>query len=115
MFLASSLMLAQLETQYVAPSYFNVVLLTLLALGAVGWLVAAVLGFARARVFGPATRWFALAAVCLVIYHLQFVLTVLAATNNPNLLLSLGAFFPLFIVIGAVCAIIGFARLNKAR
>jgi hypothetical protein len=115
MFLASSLMLAQVETQYVAPSYFTVVLLTLLALGAVGWLVAAVLGFARARVFGPATRWFALAAVCLVIYHLQFVLTVLAASSNPNMLLSLGAFFPLFIVIGAICAIIGFARLNRPR
>ncbi|MDT4953233.1 MAG: hypothetical protein QOH63_2724 [Acidobacteriota bacterium] len=115
MILASSLMLAQVETQYTAPGYFNLVLLTLLALGAIGWLVAAVLGFSRARVFGTATRWFAAAAVCLVLYHLQFVLTVLAASSNPNLLLSLGAFFPLFIVIGAVCAIMGFARLTRQR
>jgi Na+-transporting NADH:ubiquinone oxidoreductase subunit NqrE len=115
MVLVSSLVLAQVETQYTAPGYFNLVLLTLLALGAIGWLVAAVLGFSRARVFGPATRWFALAAVCLVIYHLQLVLTVLAANSNPNLLLSLGAFFPLFIVIGAICAIIGFARLTRQR
>jgi len=114
MLLASSFMLAQLETQYVAPSYFSLVLLALLALGAVGWLVAAVLGFARARVFGPATRWFALAALCLVIFHVQFLLTVIVANSNPSLLLSLGAFFPLFIVVGAICAIIGFARLVRS-
>lgn len=110
----ASFMLAQ-STQYFAPSYFNMVLLGLLALGAVGWLVAAVLGFARARAFGPATRWFAFAAVSLVIYHLQFVLMVLAANSNPDLLLSIGAFFNLFVVVGAVCAIIGFARLTDPR
>lgn len=115
MFLASSFMLAQVETQFNAPSYFNTVLISLLALGAVGWLVAAVLGFARARVFGPATRWFALAAVCLVVYHLQFVVMVLAARSNPDLLLAIGAFFNLFIVAGAVCAVIGFARLTTPR
>jgi MFS superfamily sulfate permease-like transporter len=114
MLVASSFMLAQ-ETMYSAPSYFNVVLLSLLGLGAIGWLVAAVLGFSRARVFGPATRWFALAAVCLVIYHVQFVVMVLAAYNNPDMLLSIGAFFNLFIVAGAVCAIIGFARLVNPR
>lgn len=115
MLAASSLVLAQVETQYVAPGYFNVVLLSLLALGAIGWLVAAVLGFSRARTFGTATRWFALAALCLVLFHLQLVLTVLAASSNPNMLLSIGAFFPLFIALGAICAVIGFARLVNPR
>jgi hypothetical protein len=112
--IVSSLVLAQ-STEYVAPSYFNVVLLGLLALGAIGWLVAAVLGFARARAFGPATRWFALSAVALLIYHLQFVLMVLAANSDRSLLLTIGAFFNLFVVVGAVCAIIGFARMTGPR
>lgn len=114
MLVASSFMLAQ-ETMYSAPGYFQLVLLGLLALGAVGWLVAAVLGFARARAFGPAIRWFALAAVCLLIYHLQFVVMVIAARGNPDLLLSIGAFFNLFVVVAAVCAIIGFTRLTAPR
>jgi uncharacterized membrane protein YqjE len=117
MFLASSLMLAQVETQYNAPGYFRLVLLGLLALGAVGWLVAALLGFARARAFGPAARWFALAAVCLVIYHLQWLLLafVIANSNSPDMVLAVGAFFNLFILLGAVCAIIGFARMTSQR
>ena len=113
--LASTLILAQTETQFVAPSYFNIVLVGLLVLGAIGWLVATVLGFSRARVFGPAIRWFALAALCLLIYHVQFVLMVVAALQNPGLLLAIGAFFNLFVVLAAVCAIIGFAQLNKPR
>lgn len=111
----SSPMLAQLETQYTAPNYFKTVFLGLLALGAIGWLVAAALGFARSRAFGPAARWFALAAVSLVIYHLQFVIMTLAAATNPDMLLSIGAFLNLFIVIGAACAIVGFARLTNQR
>jgi hypothetical protein len=115
MLVDSTLMLAQMETQYVAPGYFQIVLLALLALGAVGWLIAAVLGFARAPAFGPATRWFALAAVCLLLYHIQFVAMVLLANSNPNMLLSIGAFFNLFVVVGAVCAIMGFVRLTSPR
>lgn len=118
MVVASSFMLAQLETQYNAPGYFRIVLLGLLALGAVGWLVAAVLGFARARAFGPATRWFALAAVCLIIYHLQWILfafVIANSENNPDMALAVGAFFNLFVVLGAVCAIIGFVRLTNQR
>jgi len=107
-------MLAQMET-YTAPSYFRVVILTLLALGAVGWLVAAALGFARSRSLGSATWWFAIAALSLLIYHLQFVIMVLAALSNPDLLLAIGAFFNLFIVVGAACAIVGFARLSNQR
>ena len=117
MVLASSLMLAQVETQYNAPDYFRLVLLGLLGLGAIGWLIAALLGFARARAFGPSTRWFALAAVCLFIYHLQWLLLafVIANSNNPNMVLTVGAFFNLFVLIGAVCAIIGFVRLTSQR
>jgi hypothetical protein len=83
----------------------------LLAGGALGWLVAAVLGFTRAR--GPAARWFALAAVCLVIYHLQWIVLGLAMTGRgTDSVLSLGAFFNLFVLLAAVCAILGFTRLT---
>ncbi|MDT5120678.1 MAG: hypothetical protein QOC96_160 [Acidobacteriota bacterium] len=117
MFLASSFILAQQQAEFGIPSYFNLIVLSLLALGVVGWLIATVLGFARARAFGPATRWFALAALCLLIYHVQLVVMVLAAAafTNRDMVLSIGAFFNLFIVIGAVCAIMGFIRLTNPR
>jgi hypothetical protein len=115
MVVASSFMLAQMETQYSAPGYFQIVFLALLALGVVGWLIAAVLGFARARAFGPATRWFAFAAICLIIYHLQWVLLAFALANSPDLVLAIGAFLNVFVVLGAVCAIMGFIRLTNQR
>ena len=115
MLVDAPLMLAQVETQYNAPGYFQLVFLSLLALGAIGWLIAAVLGFARARAFGPATRWFAFAAVCLIIYHLQWILLAYAMVNSPNSVLAVGAFLNLFVVVAAVCAIIGFVRLTNPR
>jgi hypothetical protein len=115
MIFASSFLLALQE--FVKPSYFDAVAFALIALGAVGWLVAAVIGFSRARAFGVSARWFALSAACLLLYHVQLVVVVLvaAAFNNFGLVLSIGAFFNLFIVLGAVCAIIGFVRLTNPR
>jgi hypothetical protein len=102
------------DQAYRAPSYFLWVALLLLAAGALGWLVAAVLGFTRARVFGAAARWFALSAACLVIYHLQWlVLAVGIAGRGTDIVLSLGAFFNLFVFLAAVCAIIGFTRFTN--
>jgi hypothetical protein len=116
MFLASILLLAQVETRYNQPSYFVPVVVLMLAAGLVLWLVAAVLGFARARAFGPSTRWFAIAAVCMIIYHLQFLLLALGvALDNPNLTLAVGAFFNFFAVIAAICSIVGFIRLTQPR
>lgn len=103
------------EQAYRAPSYFVPVALLLLTVGALGWLVAATLGFARARVFGASARWFALAAVCLLLHHLFFVVLALGVISNSDLVLSLGAFFNLFVVLGAVCAILGFTRLTDPR
>ena len=48
-------MLAQSETTFREPGYFAPAILGMLALGAVTWLIAAVLGFARARAFVPGT------------------------------------------------------------
>ncbi|HEV3469456.1 MAG TPA: hypothetical protein VG148_09070 [Pyrinomonadaceae bacterium] len=105
---------AQQDQAYRAPSYFLWVALSLLAGGALGWLVAAVLGFTRARVFGAAARWFAVAAVCLVIYHLQWVVLAFGMVGGDNdVVLSLGAFFNLFVLLAAVCAIIGFTRFTN--
>ena len=105
---------AQQDQIFRAPSYFTPVLLGLLALGALGWLVAAVLGFTRARVFGSPARWFALASVCLVCFHLQLlVVGIGVAGNDTGMVLAIGAFLNIFVVLGAVCAIIGFTRLTN--
>ena len=97
-----------------APSYFEYVFLILLVAGALGWLVAAVLGFSRARGFGPAARWFALSAACMIIYHVHlFAVGIVVAQKDNDLVLSIGAFFNLFVVLASVCAIIGFVQLNK--
>src|SRR6266571_1669628 len=100
------------------PGYFAAVLIGSLILGGLGWLIAAVLGFARARAFGASTRWFSFAAVCLIIYHIQFIvlgfLVILGAPRNDfDPVLNGGAFLNLFIVLGAFCAIMGFVRLTN--
>ena len=116
MLMTSLLLLAQADDQiYRTPSYFAPVLL-LLAGGAVGWLVAAVLGFSRARAFGTSTRWFALSAVCLILFHAQLLLLGLAIVqNNSEMLFGVAAFLDLFILLGSVCAILGFIRLTDPR
>src|ERR1051325_12096881 len=105
---ASSIML-QTGVSANQPAYFAAVLIGSLILGGVGWLVAAVLGVARARAFGASTRWFSFAAVCLLIYHIQFLLLGFIAVmgvqqNDFDSVLAFGAFFNLFVVLGAVCA-----------
>jgi hypothetical protein len=103
------------------PAYFLVVTLLLLIAGGIAWLVAAVLGFARSPAFGPSARWFSYAAVCLIVYHLQFLLfgvLVFMGTQNSDSLstaLGVGAFFNLFVLLGAFCAIMGFVRLTSPR
>ena len=99
------------------PSYFPWVVLGLLGVGGLGWLIAAALGFARARAFGESPRWFAISAVCLLLYHVQIFVFVIYGINEQNTesLLAMGAFFNLFVALGAVCAIIGFMRMNDPR
>ncbi|MBA2524511.1 MAG: hypothetical protein H0V18_01830 [Pyrinomonadaceae bacterium] len=109
-------MLAQAETTFRQPGYFAPVMLGLLVLGAVGWLIAAVLGFARARAFGPSARWFSFAAVCLILFHLQFIaLGFSLLTEDNTLIFGILTFFNVFVVLGAVCAIMGFIRLTSPR
>jgi hypothetical protein len=116
MFPGLILLLAQASNRYTPPSYFLPVVILLLVGGVIGWLVAAVLGFARARAFGPSARWFAIAAVFMLIYHLQFLLIALGIIlEDPNITLSVGAFFNLFAVLAAICSIMGFVRLTNPR
>lgn len=106
----------QADQAYRVPTYFRWVFLLLLVCGALGWLVAAVLGFARARAFGSSARWFALAAICLILFHLHFIVLGFAMTQeSSDLVLQVGAFLNLFVVLGAVCTIIGFTRLTNPR
>ena len=108
--------LVQVETRFNEPSYFKPVVFGSLVAGAVGWLVAAVLGFARARAFGASVRWFSIAAVLLIVYHLQFLLLAFGLiTSNMDLVWQLLTFFNIFIVLAAVCAILGFVRLTDPR
>lgn len=93
-------------------SPYHIVLPALVAAGALVWLIAAILGFTRARAFGASTRWFAFSAACLVIYHIQLVVFALAFNTFG---LNFGAFFNLFVVLAALCAIIGFRRLSDPR
>src|SRR5829696_1773571 len=104
------------------PTFFFLVTLLLLIAGGVGWLIAAVLGFARSPAFGPSARWFSYAAVCMIIYHLHFLLfgifAVLGISQNSidlSMALGVGAFFNLFVVIGSICAIMGFIRMTNPR
>jgi len=111
--LTATLLAMLAQTAYTPPAYFGVVVIVLLVAGIIGWIIAAVLGFARARAFGPSTRWFAFASVCLIIYHLQFLMLAVAAIqNDPDLALGVGAFFNLFVVLASICAILGFIRLT---
>lgn len=115
------LLLQQRPLQATQPGFFSLVVVGLLLAGGIGWLIAAVLGFARAPAFGPSARWFSYAAVCLIIYHLHFLLfgllVLTGVTQNSDLssALGVGAFFNLFVVLGAICMIMGFVRLTKPR
>ena len=94
-----------------------VVFLVLFVGSLLGWLVAAVLGFARARAFGPATRWFAIACLCLLGFNLHLLAVAFFGMTeaDPEKVLSFGAFAPLFVLLGSICAIIGFLRLTNPR
>jgi len=106
----------QTETTFNEPSYFVPVILGLLVFGAILWLVAAVLGFARARAFGASTRWFSFAAVCLLLFHLQFLLLAFGLIiNDKRTVFAILSFFNVFVVLGAICAIMGFVRLTNPR
>jgi hypothetical protein len=115
--LAPPLILAQSEaTVYNLPSYFIWVFGLLLIAGGLGWLVATVLGFARSRAFGLSTRWFALGAACLILYHAHWLALVFSINSqNGNIIFPILASLNFFVVLGAVCTIIGFARLNTPR
>lgn len=112
-----ALTLAQIETPQIQSTALVVTICALLVAGLVGWLIATILGFSRARVFGPSTRWFALSALCLLIYHIHFIAFGLLGMVETDMakLLSFGSFFNLFVFLGSICAIIGFMRLSNPR
>jgi hypothetical protein len=114
--IATVAMLIQVETAFREPSYFAPVMLGMLGLGALSWLVAAVLGFARAKAFGPSARWFSFGAVSLILFHLQFIaLGFGLLTKDNSLVFGLLTFFNIFVIIAAFCAIMGFIRLTSPR
>lgn len=99
------------------PAYFPWVALGLLAVGGLGWLIAAVLGFARARAYGESPRWFAISAVCLLLNQVQWVVFAIYGASERNLenVVGMASFFNLFIALGAIFAIVGFMRMNDGR
>jgi hypothetical protein len=116
MFIFLATLFAQASTSFHQPSYFGPVIATMFLLGAIAWLVAAVLGFARARAFGPSTRWFSFTAVCMLLFHIQFLAIGFGVlTNDSNFVFTVLTFFNFFVILGAICAIIGFIRLTTPR
>jgi len=116
MFIFLVTLLAQVANTFHQPSYFAPVMVTMFLLGAVAWLVAAVLGFARARAFGSSARWFTFTAICLLLFHIQFLaLGFGVLTNDTNFVFTVLTFFNFFVILGAACAIIGFIRLTNPR
>src|SRR5262245_63888627 len=106
----------QVETTFKEPSYFVPVILGMFVLGAVLSLVASVLGFARARAFGPATRWFSFAAICLLLFHIQFLVFGFGVVlQERSIVFPVLTFFNIFVVLAAICAIMGFFRLTSPR
>src|SRR5713226_3280903 len=98
--MAAIVMFAQVETTLREPGYFAPVMLGMLVLGAVACLIAAVLGFARARAFGPSARWFSLLAVCLILFHVQFIVLGLGVlTKDSSLIFGILSFFNFFILV----------------
>src|SRR5258706_12122656 len=92
----------QTETTFNEPSYFFPVILGSLVFGAILWLVAAVLGFPRARAFGASPRWFSFASVCLLLFHLQFLLLAFGLIiKDFRTMVSILTFFFIFFVVGA--------------
>jgi hypothetical protein len=116
MFLGSILMLAQVKTTFDEPWYFAPVMLGMLVVGVLAWLIAAVLGFARARAFGASARWFSFAAVCLILFHLQFIVLGFGfLTKDNSLVFTTLTFFNVFVLLAGICAIMGFIRLTSPR
>src|SRR5258708_38226895 len=116
MLIAAMLMLAQVETTANKPAYFIPAFLGMFLRGAVAWLIASVLGFARARAFGPSARWFSFAAVCLLLFHIQIIAMGFGVvTTDKSLALGVLTFLNLFVILGAFCAIMGFIRLTSPR
>ena len=111
-----SLVMILQDTTFVPPSYFGPVVVSMLVAGAVGWLVAAVLGFARASAFGASARWFSYVALCLLFFHLQFLALAFGLfLKDATTVFALLTFFNGFVVVGAFCAIMGFIRMTSPR
>jgi hypothetical protein len=110
------LLLQDTETTFLEPSYFFPVVISFLVIGAMGWLVATVLGFARARAFGASARWFSFVSLCLLLFHLQFLALAFGLIiKDLKLAFAILTFFNGFVVIGSFCAIMGFVRLTSPR
>lgn len=116
MILATLTMLAQQESVVRVPSYFYPAIMGMFLLGIVMALVAAVLGFARAGAFGPSARWFSFAAVSLILFHVQFLILGFGfISDDSNLVFGILTFFNIFVLISAVCMVMGFVRLTNPR
>lgn len=116
MVMPALIMLLQTETTFHEPGYFAPAIMAMFLLGGIVSLVAAVLGFARARAFGASARWFSFAAVCLILFHIQFlVLGFGVLTKDSSLVFGILTFFNFFILLAAICAVMGFVRLTSPR
>lgn len=103
-------------SNYQQPKYFVPTLLLLLVVGLLVSLVAFVLGRGRARAGGPAVKWFSFAALALFLYYVQwFAFAFAIARQSTTLIWLLLSFNTLFVLIAAVCALMGFMQIKGAE
>lgn len=109
------------ETRFTQPGpMFTYIAMALIAAGIIGWLVAVAVGLPRVKQMGPAGRWFALSALCILLFHVHLLVfgvmmgmaTVSKTDTGPAL--KVGFFFNFFVVLGAFCALIGFSKSKPA-
>ena len=117
----SLILFAFQDTRFTQPGpMFTYIAMGLIALGLLGWLVVAAVGLPRAKRMGPGGTWFALSAICLLLFNvhlLAFLVMMGMATVNKQdsgPAVKFGFFFNAFVVLGALCALIGFMKSKPA-
>lgn len=111
-FVAVALLFQESTNIYQQPSYFAPLFIAIWLIGLVLCLGAAVVGF---KTIDKTAHWFKLAALCLLLYFLQWFIFIFAiAKQSMGLIWGLMVFFHIPLVLAAACLLIGLMKLKPA-